>query len=61
MHNGQVIFDMVYGRETPIIAMAKRKGCRIVDGADMLVGQGAESFRLWFGKEPDVEAMRGAL
>ncbi len=61
MHEGQTIFDMVYGRETPILEMAKRKGCRIVDGADMLVGQGAESFRLWFGKEPDVNIMRGAL
>ena len=52
---------MVYGRETPILEMAKSKGCRIVDGADMLVGQGAESFRLWFGKEPDVKIMRDAL
>ena len=61
MHSGQVVFDMVYGRETPIIAMANKKGCTLVDGADMLVGQGAESFRLWFGKEPDTETMRGAL
>ena len=61
MHSGQVVFDMVYGRETPLIAMAKKNGCTLVDGADMLVGQGAESFRLWFGKEPDVEMMRGAL
>ena len=61
MHGGQVIFDMVYGRETPILEMAKRKGCTIINGADMLVGQGAESFGLWFGKEPDTEVMRGAL
>ena len=61
MYGGQVVFDMVYGRETPILEMAKRKGCTIIDGADMLVGQGAESFRLWFGKEPDTEVMRGAL
>ena len=61
MHSGQVVFDMVYGRETPLITMAKKKGCTLIDGADMLVGQGAESFRLWFGMEPDVETMRGAL
>ena len=61
MHSGQVVFDMVYGRETLLIAMANKRGCTLVDGADMLVGQGAESFRLWFGKEPDVETMRGAL
>jgi shikimate 5-dehydrogenase len=27
----------------------------------MLVLQGAESFRLWWGIEPSVSAMRGAL
>ena len=58
---GQTVFDMVYGKETPIQAIAKRKGCKIVDGADMLIGQGAASFRMWFGKEPNVDVMRGAL
>ena len=52
---------MVYGKETPIQAIAKRKGCKLVDGADMLIGQGAASFRMWFGKEPNVDVMRGAL
>ena len=55
------VFDMVYGRETPLISMAKQAGCRLVDGADMLVGQGAASFRMWFGREPDTDVMRGAL
>jgi len=57
----QTVFDMVYGRETPLISEAVRKGCRLADGRDMLVGQGAASFRSWFGKEPDTDAMRGAL
>ncbi len=61
LHKGQTVFDMVYGRETPILKAAKDKGCRTMDGSDMLVGQGAESFRLWFGKEPDMDEMRGAL
>ena len=55
------VFDMVYGRETPLISMAKQAGCRLVDGAEMLVGQGAASFRMWFGREPDTDVMRGAL
>ena len=58
---GQTVFDMVYGKETPIISMAKSKGCKLADGRDMLVGQGAASFKLWFGKEPDTDIMRGAL
>ena len=57
----QTVFDMVYGRETPLTSVAKSKGCRIVDGKEMLVGQGAESFKMWFGKEPDCNIMRGAL
>ena len=61
MHGEQAVFDMVYGRETPILTMAKKRGCTIVDGADMLVGQGAESFMMWFDKEPDIEVMRRAL
>lgn len=57
----QTVFDMVYGVCTPLISFAKILGCRIIDGQDMLVGQGAASFRSWFGKEPDRDVMRGAL
>jgi 3-dehydroquinate dehydratase/shikimate dehydrogenase len=56
-----VVFDMVYGRETPVLALARTRGCTAMDGTDMLLGQGAESFRRWFGKEPDTDAMREAL
>ncbi|MBR4505086.1 MAG: shikimate dehydrogenase [Candidatus Methanomethylophilaceae archaeon] len=61
LRGDQVVFDMVYGRDTPLVSSARSRGCRIADGADMLVGQGAESFRIWFGKEPDISAMKGAL
>ena len=57
----QTVFDMVYGRETPLLESAQRNGCRIADGKDMLIGQGAQSFKLWFGKEPDMNVMRGAI
>ena len=57
----QTVFDMVYGRETPLTSAAAYKGCRVVDGKEMLVGQGAASFRMWFGKDPDCDVMRGAL
>ncbi len=61
LNKEQTVFDMVYGRDTPLTSAAKKFGCRIADGKDMLIGQGAQSFRLWFGKEPDMEAMRGAI
>ncbi len=55
------VFDMVYGRDTPLVIRARSLGCRMIDGKDMLVGQGAESFRLWFGKEPDMKIMEKAI
>lgn len=61
MSNKQIVFDMVYGRDTPLIIKAKDVGCRIIDGKEMLIGQGAESFRLWFGKEPDHRIMRDSI
>ena len=61
LHEGQTVFDMVYGRSTPILETARIRGCTYMDGSDMLVGQGAESFRLWFGREPDIDAMKDAL
>jgi shikimate 5-dehydrogenase len=61
LENGQTIFDAVYNRITPLVDMAHKKGCTILDGKDMLIGQGAESFRLWFGIDADTESMRRAL
>ena len=57
----QIVFDMVYGVRTPLLSAAESAGCRVFDGSDMLVGQGAASFRLWFGRDPDEGVMREAL
>lgn len=55
-----VAIDLVYGRLTPFLRTARDQGCVAVDGLEMLVQQGAESFRLWTGGEPDIDAMRAA-
>jgi shikimate dehydrogenase len=53
-----VVCDIVYNPpQTPLLTMARQKGCRIVDGIGMLVYQGAAAFRLWTGCEPPVTAM----
>ena len=59
--NDVVVFDTVYNpRETPLIALARKRGCKVVYGIDMLVYQGAESFRIWTGKTAPVEIMKKA-
>lgn len=57
---GAVAVDLVYGDETPFLASARAQGCRTMDGLEMLVQQGAESFRIWTGLEPDLAVMRDA-
>lgn len=57
----QVVFDMVYGIRTPLLSVAESAGCTMFDGSDMLVGQGAASFRHWFGTDADTKVMKEAL
>jgi shikimate dehydrogenase len=57
---GSIAFDLVYGAETPFLHDASRAGWRTVDGLDMLVRQAGGAFHLWFGVEPDLQAMRRA-
>ena len=61
MNGDQCVLDMVYNRKTRLIQVARTLGCKIISGSDVLVGQGAESFKLWFGMEPDYDAMRKAV
>ncbi len=58
---GSVFLDIVFNPlETEAMKMAKGAGAKVFGGLEMLVQQGAESFRIWTGKEPDVAAMRKA-
>jgi len=36
------------------------RGCRVVEGVEMLVRQGARSLEMWTGRPAPVEAMRAA-
>ena len=58
---GGVVFDMVYEpRETPLLAAARAKGCRTIDGVEMLVAQAVGQFEAWTGVPAPVEAMTAA-
>jgi shikimate dehydrogenase len=59
---GQVVADVVYRPGgTPWLGAAAARGARTVDGLGMLLHQGAAAFAQWTGREPPLDAMRGAL
>ena len=49
-------FDTIY-KETAMLKAARNAGLRGAGGRLMLIGQGAASFKLWTGIEPDISAM----
>jgi shikimate dehydrogenase len=55
------VADLVYrAGGTGLIAEARRRGCAVVDGLEVLVRQGALSFEAWTGLTAPVDAMRDA-
>ena len=58
----ETVVDLAYGHEeTPLIRRAREAGAQTVDGAEILVRQGALSFERWTGMPAPLEAMRMAL
>ncbi|WP_425229222.1 shikimate dehydrogenase family protein [Sphingomonas sp.] len=48
-----VVYDIVYAPlETPVLAAARARHLATVDGLEMLIGQAALAFELFFGKPP---------
>ncbi|HEX4695352.1 shikimate dehydrogenase [Sphingomonas sp.] len=51
-----VVYDIVYAPlETPLLAAARARDLDTVDGLDMLIGQAALAFELFFGAAPPRE------
>jgi shikimate dehydrogenase len=54
-----IVVDLVYRQDrTPLVRAARARGLRCADGFDVLVHQGAASFRLWTGMQAPLGAMR---
>ena len=57
------VYDIIYTpRPTQLLQRAAARGCRSLDGVEMLVEQGAAALRLWSGRtDVPVQVMREAL
>jgi len=59
---GAVVYDVVYvPLETALLAAARSRGHRVVDGLGMLLQQAGFGFRKWFGTMPRVTAELRAI
>jgi shikimate dehydrogenase len=58
-----IVADIVYvPLETPLLAQARRRGLRAVDGLGMLLHQAVPGFERWFGVRPMVtKALRDII
>lgn len=60
-HDRQVVVDLVYGSaDTELVRTARERGATVIDGLEVLVRQGAASFRIWTGIDPPIDVMRRA-
>jgi shikimate dehydrogenase len=58
---GVTVVDLAYrgdGAETALCTIARERGARVVDGLEVLIGQGIYAFELLTGRPAPVEAMR---
>ena len=54
-----VVVDIIYNPlETKLYKMAKINGCKVLNGIEMLIHQGAASFRLWTGMDMPIDKVR---
>lgn len=61
LKEAQTVVDLVYGEHpTALIEAARGKQAETVEGIEILVAQGAASFRVWTGAEPPRAVMLAA-
>ena len=59
---GAFAYDIIYTpAKTRFLKDAEAHGCEILNGEEMLAGQGAAAFKLWTDVEPELSVMTEAL
>ena len=58
---GAAVVSLMYGRPLPLLEAAHARGLPAMDGAGMLVHQGARAFTIWTGRPAPIDAMRRAF
>ncbi len=60
LSNKTILYDLIYTpRPTNWLKLGQKKNCLVIDGLDMLVGQGALSIKLWSGfNEVPIQIMK---
>ncbi|MCP1103540.1 shikimate dehydrogenase [Aequitasia blattaphilus] len=54
-----VVMDVIYNPEkSRLLEMAEEQGCKIINGKNMLMYQGAKSFEIWTGQKMPLEVVR---
>ena len=62
IRSGQIVYDVIYWpAETEFLRLAKAGGARTLNGASMLLYQGAAAFTIWTGLPAPIEEMAQAL
>ncbi|EDS75892.1 putative shikimate dehydrogenase [Thomasclavelia spiroformis DSM 1552] len=56
------VADIIYQpATTKLLQMAKNAGCKVMNGELMLLYQGAESFKIWTGKDMPIDKVKKVL
>jgi shikimate dehydrogenase len=62
LHKNMTVFDIVYNPiETRLLREASASGAKVINGAKMLVYQGALAFEIWTGRKAQVDLMLKAV
>lgn len=61
LQSSHAVFDIVYNRETELLKDARAAGALALDGAMMLVYQGAKALEIWTGQKAPADVMERAV